>query len=405
MTSSRSRPALPSLTALRAAAALAVFGYHAVGMLQFLGTGHVARGAGRLLAAGPTGVSFFFVLSGFVLTWSAGSASTASSFWRRRVARILPAYLIAWCLGLVVLAGLHHPAPVGGAIASLLLVQAWSPDHQVTFAANIVAWSLAVEAFFYLLFPVVLPALRRMPVTRRRPLMLALLVIPVIVASAEQVLHGSAGYLWPVAYLPIARLPEFLLGALLALEIADGRWPRIPLWVAASFAAVGYLLACRVPQAFMWVSVTLAPYVLVIGAAATTDLLDRRSPLRARSVVRLGVWSYAFYLLQVPIGLVLAKKMHPVDHRAGTDVLLVGTYLMVTWLAAAALFRWVEEPAHRLLLRGRGVAPVPVRPRIAPEETPDAARTPALSDLQSDVLPDSALPDAILPVPLSEELP
>ena len=126
MNTTASRPTLPSLTALRAAAALAVFGYHAVGMLQFLGTGHTARTIGRLLAAGPTGVSFFFVLSGFVLPWSAGAAGSTRSFWRRRAARILPAYLIAWCLGLVVLAGLHRPAAIGGAIASLLLVQAWS---------------------------------------------------------------------------------------------------------------------------------------------------------------------------------------------------------------------------------------------------------------------------------------
>jgi len=217
-----------------------------------------------------------------------------------------------------------------------------------------------------------------------------LLVIPVILAAAEQVLHGSTGYLWPVAYLPIARLPEFLLGALLALEIADGRWPRIPLWVAASFAAVGYLLACRVPQAFMWVSVTLVPYVLLIGAAATSDLLEKRSPLRARSVLRLGVWSYAFYLLQVPIGLVLAKVMHPVDHHAATDLLLAGTYLLVTWLAAAALFRWVEEPAHRLLLHGsRGVRSAG-RLRVVPV---------AAAELNS------VMADAILPVPLTEESP
>ena len=401
MNESSSRPALPSLTALRAAAALAVFGYHAVGMLQFLGTGHVARAASRLLAAGPTGVSFFFVLSGFVLTWSAGSSWTAGSFWRRRAARILPAYLVAWCLGLIVLAGLHHSAPVGGAIASLFLVQAWSPDHNVTFAANIVAWSLAVEAFFYLLFPVLLPSLRRLPIARRRPLMIVLLVIPLIVATAEQVLHGSAGYLWPVAYLPIARLPEFLLGSLLALEIADGRWPRIPLWVAASFAAVGYLLACRVPQAFMWVSITLAPFVLLIGAAATCDLLERRSPLRASSAVRLGVWSYGFYLLQVPIGLVLAKVMHPIDHHAVTDVLLAGTYLMVTWLAAAALFRWVEEPAHRLLLHGPGAVGIPARAPVMS----DTAAAPAVSERQSESLSNAALADAILPVPLSEESP
>ena len=111
---------LPSLTALRAVAALLVFGFHAVGLLAMFGRGHLGRAAGKLFASGPTGVSFFFLLSGFVLTWShRGDAGTsrrplpgaATTFWRQRAARILPAYFAAWILGYAVLTGLHHRRP------------------------------------------------------------------------------------------------------------------------------------------------------------------------------------------------------------------------------------------------------------------------------------------------------
>src|SRR5919107_1067497 len=78
-------PSLPSLTGLRWMAALLVFGLHVHNFGWFGGTG------GRLVSwafgAGATGVSFFFVLSGFVLTWSARPRDRALAFWRRRVAR------------------------------------------------------------------------------------------------------------------------------------------------------------------------------------------------------------------------------------------------------------------------------------------------------------------------------
>jgi hypothetical protein len=74
---------------------------------------------------------------------------------------------------------------------------------------------------------------------------------------------------------------------------------------------------------------------------------------------------------------------------------------MVTWLAAAALFRWVEEPAHRLLLHGPGAVGIPARAPVMS----DTAVAPAVSERQSQSLSNAALADAILPVPLSEESP
>ncbi len=346
---------LPSLTALRAVAAFSVFGFHAVGLLAMFGRGQLGRAAGKFFAAGPTGVSFFFLLSGFVLTWShrgdiAGSRrplpGAPQRFWRQRIARILPAYLAAWVFGYAVLTGLHHRPPVGGSIASLFLVQSWTSDTNVLFAVNIVAWSLAVEAFFYLCFPYLLPSLLRLEARLRPMLMLTLGFISLGLAVVEQLGHGSSGYLWLVAYFPLARLPEFLIGALLALEIRERRWRTIPLAPALVFAFAAFLLAGRLPAAFMWVVVTLVPYTLLIAAAAQADLAGRSRWLQHRVAARLGVWSYSFYLIQVPIGLLFARFWHPVDRSTPLQLAGFLGFFVLTWLAAALLYRTAERPMY-----------------------------------------------------------
>ena len=337
---------LPSLTSLRTFAALGVFGFHAAGLLAMFGTGHLGHAAGKAFAGGPTGVSFFFILSGFVLTWSRRSVVSATRFWRQRAARILPAYVLAWILGYAVLAGLGHTPPLSGAAASLFLVQVWTSNPDVLFAVNIVAWSLAVEAVFYLLFPVVLRGLLRLSPRSRPRVMAGLAFVPLTLALIQHLGHGSGGYLWLVAYFPLARLPEFLIGALLALELRDGRWRRIPLLPAAVLALGAYLVAGQVPQAFMWVCVTLVPYTLLVAAAAQSDLAGSPSWLRERWTVSLGLWSYAFYLIQVPIGLVVAHYWHPLYRSPVAQVAVFAGYLALVWAAGALVYRFVEHPLH-----------------------------------------------------------
>ena len=87
---------LPRLTGLRWYAALLVFLYHAETFVPI-----------RLLRPfnfGTVGVTFFFVLSGFVLTWSTRPDLPASTFYRRRFARIYPSYFVMFLLTVVAIA-------------------------------------------------------------------------------------------------------------------------------------------------------------------------------------------------------------------------------------------------------------------------------------------------------------
>ena len=81
---------LDALTSLRWFAAFAVLLRH-VGQTNAFPAFVTRHG----LNQGVIGVSFFFVLSGFVLTWSRSDNDTSAAFYQRRFARLYPAYAVA----------------------------------------------------------------------------------------------------------------------------------------------------------------------------------------------------------------------------------------------------------------------------------------------------------------------
>jgi peptidoglycan/LPS O-acetylase OafA/YrhL len=152
---------------------------------------------------------------------------------------------------------------------------------------------------------------------------------------------------WLAYIVPVARLPEFILGILLALQIRDGHWRALPLLPAAALAGAACIAAGWVPDPFQWVSVTLVPFVILIGSAAQADIDERPSMFRTRRLITLGLWSYAFYLLHelvLRVGSALHLEGGP--HRA----LLFGSLLLVITVAlSGVLFAVVERPMERRL--------------------------------------------------------
>jgi len=106
-------------------------------------------------------VSFFFVLSGFVLAYAypkLPSKKHAFRFLWARFSRVWPAHIFTFILLII---ALHDIKPlflsednvVWVFISNLLLVHSWFPERYFYFSANSVSWSISTEFFFYLIFP------------------------------------------------------------------------------------------------------------------------------------------------------------------------------------------------------------------------------------------------------------
>ncbi|MFN8075740.1 MAG: acyltransferase family protein [Kineosporiaceae bacterium] len=364
------RPNLPSLTGLRWVAAMMVFTLHM--RLYFTGTpGWYVDWAFR---GGSSGVSFFFILSGFVLVWSARDHDSAFTFWRRRFARIYPLHLVTalMALGLAyTLAPAMRPHGTHALVANLLLISTWW--HKWWQVMNPVSWSLAVEAFFYACFPFLHFFLRRMS-----PWMLWVTGAAALVATPLASRWSDVHHLgWSLNTYPPLRLPEFVLGAVIARLVLLGAWrgPRID--VAVALSAAGYFLIARLPNTLNIASATLLGFATLIAAAAVADIEKTTSTWRHPVLVRLGEWSFAFYMVHVLVMRAFqhwlgAKPKLPVEQ----SVLTVAAIFAISLALSAALYHFVEVPGRRLLLRSWRRRPATTRgPAPTAQPLPDAAPT------------------------------
>lgn len=312
----------------------------------------------KLLAShGYISVSFFFVLSGFVLAHAEGSRvqndASRFAFWRRRVARIYPLYVLAF-LAYAPFVVAHRfavdpPAQASlklaaSAVTNLLALQAWLPP--LSSAWNAPSWSISVEAFFYLSFPWLLRRLKP------RRLLLALgvtwasaIVVPLIYTLLRRTPPFGEAWMYTAAkYCPLLHLPAFAFGMLLyqareRLRAAPGSL------LLATLALALVLLVAPASWALMLHNGALLPLhgVLVLAGTASGPL---QRALSHSALTFLGNASYALYILQVPTWRWTSPWLAPLG--ANTAVFV---YYGVALLTAVAAHVLVERPARRLIAR------------------------------------------------------
>ena len=354
-----------ALTFLRFIAAFVVVTGHYGSKTSF------AELVGPFAVAGPPMVTFFFVLSGFVLMMSqwAKPGASAKSFYLARFARIAPIYWVA-LLATCWFGSVRGPYPTTGIVLNAAFLQAWFPPWPLS--VNGPAWSVSVEAFFYLLFPFIVSASRRAVWTPRRLIVAAL----AFWAGTQVVLTtwlNSGSYGFPSAvhdaifYMPTSHLCSFVLG------VAGGHWvlervgerrdagrAGLALVVALFIvvfvvvqhrAGFGHWAGVRLPVG----SSLLAPLflALILGVARADNWVTRL--LSTKPLRTLGDISYAVYILQRPIGKLYEAQLLD-GHRVTTDGEFWG---FVALLVAVAYLsgRLIENPARRLILGTRSKPP------------------------------------------------
>jgi peptidoglycan/LPS O-acetylase OafA/YrhL len=393
------RDHLAALTSLRFVAAFAVLVLHYRDLL-----GPLPAWLMRGIVGGQYGVTFFFVLSGFILTyryreWFAHGVADVP-FWRfqrYRLARIYPVYLLGllldtpWHLiertqaGQLAAAGQTYWASW---LINLVGLQAWVPSVPFAMFWNTPAWSVAAEFFFYATFPFVCAWLCTRMRTSARLAMLFVAVLLGGVALYAGVIY-LLNYVWRVGgeaqyivlvYNPLLRYSEFMAGCI-AGQFFLRRGAAAGLFALGAsntsrrrdaVIAFSLLVVCaRIwspdytgPSQWLWLldvavkyAVFILPFTAIILAVASGPTM-LQGWLEHRWMVLLGEASYALYIIHWSVTTFLRMGFLG---TYGTP-LVHSLFLLATVAASLLVYRYVEVPWRKRLRGepGRAAAAAPV---------------------------------------------
>lgn len=357
MAGTLAKPAISSLTGIRALAAFLVLFLHADQNIP-IGIIHIG-----VVSRGYLGVDLFFLLSGFILTYvyfDSMERPTGRKFaifmWHRFV-RLYPVHItVLAALAVVVLGagrlGLNLRSPESFTFSALpwqvLLIHAWGVTDQMSW--NVPSWSISAEWFAYLCFPLVAAGLGRVKDPR------VLLVIAVASLGAAALVFSMAGWglsgAWiaPSALVRIAS--SFVCGAALCRYAVLHRALESKS-VFNDAAAMVALLAFLAGPSF-----GVPDFALIALLAIFIAMLPMSNGITARlfslvPIVWLGEISYSRYMVHFPVLRALSIVFKPERLAAMGPVAAIGVYCLsigICVAVAAGLYYLVERPL-RIRLR------------------------------------------------------
>jgi len=354
-------------------AALMVFAFH-ITSLNVIRSGPSHEAFNWIAWLGLYGVSFFFVLSGFVLVWSARPADTRRAFWQRRFAKIVPNHVVTWAVVLLIGLAIGERVRPAAAVTNLFLLQAWVNDRTVYYSVNTVSWTLCCEMFFYLSLPFALPLVRRMST---RWLYAVVIAVPFVIYAVTPLTQHLADWdrWWLTEIFPPTRSLEFWLGVVAAELMLRRKWRGPGLWTATAIYVGVFVLNHWISPDY-WTADLAVAFLLVITAGARADIEGTWSPWRSPVMVWLGEVSFAFYLVHLPV-ITNARRLFghstsgwPAKKAVFAIAFFLGLSILLAWL----LYRFVERPMMRVLRPRKRIPPVPAQAGVpAQEQMPEPA--------------------------------
>lgn len=317
---------------------------------------------------GRSAVSLFFVLSGFVLTYTYGadyfSVHGVRSFYVARVARIYPVVIIGLLLAFIVT--LHMVAIdseelflswyalkdkfglslAASFFAQIFLLTAWFPFAAINQPWNGPMWSVSCEAFFYILFPWLVSF------GRKRNIYVfgfVCFVFWIVQGLFIELIFNNfpvnrRGFI--ISQFPLTHLFEFVVGIYAALvyeccvDVIGRKFNLGLIFILCSMATLAFLgLYQPFRPSYYFQSPLFA--VLILGLA----LLDRPvlGFLDKKFVVLLGSASFSLYVIHVPLAHIF--QIFNLGDKYGFLLLIL------TIFTSVCVYLFIEEPCRKFIKR------------------------------------------------------
>jgi len=317
------------------------------------------------IISGPQMVSFFFVLSGFVLMISHYNKKneTFTSFYASRAVRLAPIYIISLLLTSYFTFG-KGINNIKAFVLSLTFLQSWFPPYPLSI--NSPAWAMSVEVFFYISFPLILLIIKKCDI---KPVWLILfsLSIYIFTQSILSNLLGTNFYDgFPstshdlIFYFPLSHACSFLLGVAggyVCIKnekyiLSQGPLSLTILIVVlfSTYLLLQYPNAIRMvfdfPIAFGSSFYGLIFLILILSIAFSNNFITRLLSLPI--FIILGEASYSMYILQQPLRIVY--RSYIAEYLTLNKSNDFYAYLVFLITIAIATLYLIEKPFKNLLI-------------------------------------------------------
>ncbi len=351
---------IPSLDGIRCLSVTIVFAGHA-GL--------------NLWIPAPFGVTIFFFLSGYLITtllrmeFERTGGISFRAFYLRRAFRLFPPLYLVLGIGcLLTLLGVFagHRLQLGSVLAQVfylsnyqVLATDWTGGGRPPGTSDL--WSLAVEEHFYIIFPLLYLLLRR-HIRSARSQVLCLVGVCAMVLAWRLILTYALGASFDRTYVGSdTRIDSILFGCMLAIwgnpfldrhpegSVPEPAWKRLwaPMCVPLSIVVIALTFRIRNQQIAGTLTYTLQGLALIPLFVVAVRYADWGiiKVLNLRAVKFIGVLSYSIYIVHSPIIYAFHERLHAPHIVKGL------VYLVVTLLAALAIYQFVEKPFARIRRR------------------------------------------------------
>lgn len=293
------------------------------------------------------GVSYFFILSGFIMIVAYHRKDKIEYFdyYRNRFARIYPLYVLGLLLYLITR---YSNFSFYKGFLYLFGLQSWIPGEAMIL--NFPGWSISVEFLFYLLFPWLYNYLYS---KGNKSIWIITVIIWIITQVFCNLYSASSYYQGPhteshelLYYFPLMHINEFLAGNLAGLYFVKNSGQKnydVPVVII-----FGLLLLSLIFLPLFYhnglMGILFIPLIILISR--NNGVLTKIFSLKPLQY--LGEASYAVYITHIPVLYILRELLKQGNYNFSIDIVF-GIYIVVLVITCILFYQFIEKPLRDYL--------------------------------------------------------
>lgn len=309
-----------------------------------------------VFSEGFLGVSFFFILSGFILALNyrdkfINKKITLKKFYIARLARIYPLHFITMLVSIFALG-----SGFKNLLYNVLLIQSYIPDSKVFFSYNAPSWSISDEMFFYALFPALIIIVYKLSNFLKITILAAFISL-ILFLNFILVDEKEAHYWLYIS--PFIRIFDFLLGILLfdLLLYLKNKKPELK-QSSLNFLEIGGIITLIVFLIFhenIAINYRFSIYywlpmcMIILGASSSFIFKETTTwtskVLSWKGLVYLGEISFGFYLIHYLV-LTYTHKLNGLIGIHLKNFPFTVEMFFITLITSIFAFECIEKPLN-----------------------------------------------------------